>query len=410
MEYTKSEIREAKKRIDKELATIKNNVQYIHTDIGLDLMWWSVVGNALKTLHNELAPLKKHIIDTDNYSLAIEINDKITPVWNEYCTRTNKGDFETHKEAYPVQTIINDLREWIKEQEATQTKPTTEAFFKTFEALAHDCILNIGFKYRTRTEKPKLPVTIVQEFETYQNTKPDKETLRQEIESHLSRCKTPSEAEQYICSLLLPFKEICKVLRPMEQTEESRLFVELLCTSMINHHKEEAGTIEYCLRSMLNDMNDYSMRLYGILEKNCLDLNEYQQKTGVYLRREWNPADGMFFNIGDWDLIKSYESAHQTTPTSTQSGENGESKSNYITNIEVLNVLPSLYAFLVKKKVISESQISCTDYTTAIEKADISSIYPNSVKYKFKTTIKAIQKCFTEDWFKAMQIGRNQRG
>lgn len=217
MGYSKSEIRKAIEGIEKELNTIKNYVPGIRiVDVGINWMNRMVVGRALGKLNEELAPLKDYIIDNDDYTLAKKLNDLITPVWSDYCTRANKGDFdEIHKEAYPVQAIITDLRKWIGEYEA---------------------------------EHPK----------------------------------------------------------------------------------------------------------------------------------------------------------RQDTPTNSPSGENEGSRSNYIVNIEVLNVLPSLYAFLVKKEVINGNKISCTDYTTAIEKADISSIYPYSVKYKFKTTIKAIQKCFTEDWFKAI--------
>jgi hypothetical protein len=111
--------------------------------------------------------------------------------------------------------------------------------------------------------------------------------------------------DQYVCSLLLPFKEICEVLRPSTPNNESKLFIKLLCTSAINHEKEKQGTVEYCLRCMLNDMNDYAILLYNVLIQNSIDLNEYQQNTGVYLRKEWNPANGMFFNIGDWDLIEN---------------------------------------------------------------------------------------------------------
>ena len=89
--------------------------------------------------------------------------------------------------------------------------------------------------------------------------------------------------------------------------EETRLFIDLLCYSAINHEKEKPGTIEYCLRSLMNDMDKYSFELYNVLIQNSIDLNEYQQKTGVYFRREWNPANSLFFKFGDLELIDSLQ-------------------------------------------------------------------------------------------------------
>lgn len=327
MKYTKSELREAKNRIENILYKLSDKLPYVRTKDGWNWMYHKLVGDNLEELNQVLAPLKTHIIDNDDYSFAVEMNDKVTPVWKDYCKRANRGEFdirqepypvdmdiedgfltnerEVHSEAFPVQATIRDLRAWIKEQEPSQTSPLLEAFFKVFEAVARDCILSIGFKYRTRTEKPKLSDKIVQEFEAYRNTKPDKETFKREIVNQLSKCKSSSEVDQYVCSLLLPFKEICEVLRPSTPNNESKLFIKLLCTSAINHEKEKQGTVEYCLRCMLNDMNDYAILLYNVLIQYSIDLNEYQQNTGVYLRKEWNPANGMFFNLGDWDLIEN---------------------------------------------------------------------------------------------------------
>lgn len=122
MEYTKSEIRKTKERIEKTLKSISETAPYIQIENGIDLMWWGVVRLKLKELHEELAPLKDHIIDNDDYTFANKLNDLIKPVWSDYCTRANNGDFETHKEAYPVQAIITDLRKWIGEYEEEHPK------------------------------------------------------------------------------------------------------------------------------------------------------------------------------------------------------------------------------------------------------------------------------------------------
>lgn len=122
MEYTKSEVRKAIERIKKILKSIGDNVPYIRIENGFNLMRWSVVQDKLKELNEELSPLKDHIIDNDDYTIANKLNDLITPVWNDYCTRANNGDFDTHKEAYPIQAIISDLREWIVEYEEERPK------------------------------------------------------------------------------------------------------------------------------------------------------------------------------------------------------------------------------------------------------------------------------------------------
>lgn len=357
MRYTKSELREAKKSIEKECNAIIDNAPYIHTDAGFNVMCNVLVVSALRNLLKTLPSLKAHIIDNDDYNLALEINKIISPAWNVYCSRANVGEFETHSEAHLIQNTITDLRDWIKEQEPSHSKPTTEGFLKAFESIAHDCIASIGFKYKTRVEKPKLPDIIVQEYNVYQSTKLDKETLTQEISSHLSRCKTPSETEQYVCSLLLPFKEMCGILRPLEQTEESMLFIKLLCTGTINLDRLKAGTIEHCLSSILNDMNDFSMCLYGVLEKNCLDLNEYQHKTGVYLRREWNPAKGLFFNLGDWDLIESL--AQVGTPSKRPNQVQEKTKPNrYNSSIKESNAR-KIFSLLASQGYISKNTQPC---------------------------------------------------
>ncbi len=113
MEYSKSVIREKKKRIEYELKRIG---QYL-PDIDNTWVSWHMILSALVALKSVLDPLKTHIIDNDDYSLALEINGMITPVWNDYCDCA-KGDVSLkHQEAYELQDVINDLRAWIKEYE-----------------------------------------------------------------------------------------------------------------------------------------------------------------------------------------------------------------------------------------------------------------------------------------------------
>lgn len=113
MEYSKSVIREKKKRIEYELKRIG---QYLPE---IDNTWvsWHMILSALVALKSVLDPLKTHIIDNDDYSLAIEINGMLTPVWNDYCDCAIGDVSLKHQEAYEFQDVIDDLRAWIKEYE-----------------------------------------------------------------------------------------------------------------------------------------------------------------------------------------------------------------------------------------------------------------------------------------------------
>ena len=114
MIYTKSEIREAKKRIAHELKQINKYLPVQESN------WlpWHMVLSSLKALEWVLKPLKTHIIDNDDYALAVEINKMITPVWYDYCKNAKDDVSLQHQLAYEVQDIIKDLRDWIGEYEA----------------------------------------------------------------------------------------------------------------------------------------------------------------------------------------------------------------------------------------------------------------------------------------------------
>ena len=124
MIYTKSEIREAKKRITHELKRIK---EYLPVQESNWLPWHMVL-SSIQALNYVLKPLKTYIIDNDDYNLAVEINKMITPVWYDYCANAKDDASLQHQQAYEVQDIINDLRDWIGEYEAEhpkQEQPTT---------------------------------------------------------------------------------------------------------------------------------------------------------------------------------------------------------------------------------------------------------------------------------------------
>ena len=46
----------------------------------------------------------------------------IAPVWNQYCNSAKDDESLKHQEAYDLQDIISDLREWLGEYEAAHPK------------------------------------------------------------------------------------------------------------------------------------------------------------------------------------------------------------------------------------------------------------------------------------------------
>lgn len=399
MEYTKSQIlkitEEQKPIIFKALETIDDNVAYISTDEGYNIKCQLYVDGALGKLSKALETLCDLIIDTDDYVLGVEIFEKLMPVWRKYCTGATRGMFRIHEAAYQVQGIINYFQKWVKEKEP---KSSVNDSLVAFEELAHECIAFIGLKHGTRKVRPKPQKLILKQRDSYRNMAAVSE-LTYEIRRHIESCKTPSETDQYICSLLLPFKELCEVLRPPIPTKESQKFIRLLCTGTSYHGKDDPDSIERVLRGLLNDMNKFAKGLYDVLIQNGLDLNEYQQKTGVYLRREWNPAEGVFFEVDNWDLIEHLP-IFETPPLKTTDSPN-------ILNDKILNALPDLYDCLVEDGVVSNLLLTKQDFVNNITSCCVPKLKKGESLWvrkitKFKGFIKCIQPCFNKEWYIAI--------
>ena len=118
MEYTKSEVREAKKRIEHELKKIDDWLPSVPNN----WMGWVMITSSLEALKYVLNPLKTHIIDNDDFNLAIEINNMVSPVWDDYFGRVNRKELGAHSATWEVYDIIKDLRDWIGEYEAKHPK------------------------------------------------------------------------------------------------------------------------------------------------------------------------------------------------------------------------------------------------------------------------------------------------
>lgn len=118
MEYTKSEIREATKRIKHELEQIEDWLPSVPNN----WMGWVMITSSLEALKYVLNPLKTHIIDNDDFDIAIEINNLISPVWDDYFGRVSSKELEAHSATWEVYDLIKDLRDWIGEYEEKHHK------------------------------------------------------------------------------------------------------------------------------------------------------------------------------------------------------------------------------------------------------------------------------------------------
>ena len=122
MEYTKSEIREQKKRIKHELKKIEDWLPYTENN----WMSWVMITSALEALKRVLSPLKTHIIDNDDFNVAVDINNMLVPVWDVYFDKVNSKELEAHSATWDVYDIIKDLRDWIGEYEEEHPKQKTK--------------------------------------------------------------------------------------------------------------------------------------------------------------------------------------------------------------------------------------------------------------------------------------------
>ena len=111
---TKSEIREARERLEKALETIKKWLPCVDSN----LMVYVMIPPALEDMNRELKPLLTHIMDNDDYNLAIKINKDITPVWNDYSDNVNSKRLEASEATWEVNTLIKRLRKWKKESKS----------------------------------------------------------------------------------------------------------------------------------------------------------------------------------------------------------------------------------------------------------------------------------------------------
>lgn len=133
MEYTKSEIRELKNLIDDDLAILKHYTKIYIPDPLIGIQELCLADFAVTGLDAHLKCMKKYIIDTDNYDLAVEIKGKVTPVWEKYIEKVTNEDERKRLNTEPGHPHFSNIRDtmldwldWLDEYEAEHPKqPTT---------------------------------------------------------------------------------------------------------------------------------------------------------------------------------------------------------------------------------------------------------------------------------------------
>ena len=136
MEYTKSKIRDSKKRIGYLMAKI---IEWM-PKVGDDMFAAGIVTEKLEDLCSELVPLKPYIIDNDLHALATEIDTLVAPIMDMNCNSLQHA--LTDNLVYKAQDIVKDLQDWISEYEEEHpvqpnrpvNNPTAKDFLTLFNA------------------------------------------------------------------------------------------------------------------------------------------------------------------------------------------------------------------------------------------------------------------------------------
>ncbi len=255
-------------------------------------------------------------------------------------------------------------------------KTIEEAYFKAFQQLADDCISYILQKGLKQMQPPELRAAyettllfhcssieelqkaIPKDFEQFQKANKQSE-ISKEIESNIDSITDPKERLKYLFSLLTPFKEICRAIHPKEHKPKEKaeksgnswerlesnwqgVFEQIkdlkhsVLSTIAERNKYyqlpytykpiEKSTIEYYLKAMLLNMENYSNRLYAVLIQRGIDLKDIQEKAGIYLKSNWIANDIAPY-IGGLELAQYYIDSikhDEQQPTNEQPKPNDE--------------------------------------------------------------------------------------
>ena len=150
MRYTNSEVREIFKRIKYNVSTMSEHMP----KAGSNWMNNLLVFRALESLNIVIGDFKKHIIDNYDLPRAVALNDIITPAWSEYWHRVEQKEFEVHEVAWEFRDLIDDLREWIKEEKQRREEALKRAIEKAFKE-AEESKIEVEIKEEEEKEEEK---------------------------------------------------------------------------------------------------------------------------------------------------------------------------------------------------------------------------------------------------------------
>lgn len=132
MEYTKSEIRELKNLIDNDICILERYTQLYIPDPEMGIVELCIAEKAVTELDTHLKHLKDYCIDTDNYDLAVEIEGKVTPIWENYLEKVTNEEERNRLNSMPGHLHFNNIRDtmldwlnWLDEYEAEHPKQNT---------------------------------------------------------------------------------------------------------------------------------------------------------------------------------------------------------------------------------------------------------------------------------------------
>lgn len=249
-------------------------------------------------------------------------------------------------------------------------KTIEKSFFNGFEATVSHCISFLEDKYdlgyfpkdREQAEDERLFFTRLQEHIIKKTEEFDDSViiysdspLMDEIERNLSECKTTLERDNYIFSLLKPFKQfsdtfnsssvIKRLESEIERYEQEKKFWEeneditdlkgekydtsaqaAGCINLIKRCKEDIerriyrrdrlheiicgqknskDTVEYCLEQFLHVENIFANKLDWLLLQNLIELKDFQKESGIYLKSHRIKTDLEPY-AGSIELVEKY--------------------------------------------------------------------------------------------------------
>lgn len=136
--------------------------------------------------------------------------------------------------------------------------------------------------------------------------------LMDEIEGNLKDCKTDTQKENYLFSLLLPFGNgwkgcgYARVFNPKTEMEQKdwALYVNRQFCEILNKADNE-NSVEYCLHRFSRAAKMFADRLDALLLTYGIDLLRLQRECGVYLK-EYRIITDVDLYIGSRELAQRY--------------------------------------------------------------------------------------------------------